>query len=240
MDNSKNTGRRGNPNIYDPGKLEDPFKNRLNKLIDESDNAKETKAGLKEALGVQSDETIRLYTNGQGFPSTQKLLKIARYFNCSLDYLIGLSDVRNPDASLQGACNYTGLSEESIEILRYLQERYDVNSFIEHSAFVDFIKELYNAVELFKSMHIGIKCYRKEISEDGGRWIILEEIKKGYSYIPDALRGTQWRFVQAANNYLEEVTNFSELMKNAEEVSRELAERDWEAFQNGNNDEEDK
>ena len=50
-------------------------------------------------------------------PNTESLLKICKAFSVSADWLLGLSDVRQPSADLRGVCEYTGLSEESVKML---------------------------------------------------------------------------------------------------------------------------
>ena len=43
--------------------------------------------------------------------------KIARYFEVSADYLLGLSEAESPDISVRAAVEYTGLTEEAVERL---------------------------------------------------------------------------------------------------------------------------
>lgn len=81
-------------------------------LIPTAEKAKE----LAEKLGV-SIQAVNQYKQGQGFPKTENLVNIARHFNVSLDYLVGLSDVSTPDASIQAIAEYTGLSQRAIELL---------------------------------------------------------------------------------------------------------------------------
>lgn len=49
-------------------------------------------AALGDILGV-SDEAIRLMEKGKRSPSFEVLCSIADYFNVSLDYLVGRSDI---------------------------------------------------------------------------------------------------------------------------------------------------
>jgi len=48
---------------------------------------------LGELLGI-SDRNIRFYESGEHRPDFDGLLKLADYFNVSLDYLVGRSDER--------------------------------------------------------------------------------------------------------------------------------------------------
>lgn len=65
------------------------FSERLKELmIDHSNLTAET---LSQQLGV-SDETVRLWKNGQRYISLSQLIKLADYLNCSIDYLAGRSN----------------------------------------------------------------------------------------------------------------------------------------------------
>ena len=43
-----------------------------------------------------SQELISRYELGTSFPQPQMLIKLANYFNCSVDYLLGIADVSMP------------------------------------------------------------------------------------------------------------------------------------------------
>ena len=40
-----------------------------------------------------TQETISSYETGRVFPSSDMLIKLANYFNCSVDYLLGITDI---------------------------------------------------------------------------------------------------------------------------------------------------
>ena len=70
------------------------FAGTLNDLIIENNLNART---LALALGMENS-TITRYLNGERLPSIDYLVKIANYFNCSTDYLLGLEDeIRNTD-----------------------------------------------------------------------------------------------------------------------------------------------
>lgn len=50
---------------------------------------------------------------------------LADFFGVSLDYLVGKTDIKVPDCNIQFICKYTGLSEDSIETLRFLNYSLD-------------------------------------------------------------------------------------------------------------------
>ena len=70
------------------------FAGTLNDLIIENNLNART---LALALGMENS-TITRYLNGDRLPSIDYLVKIANYFNCSTDYLLGQEDeIRNTD-----------------------------------------------------------------------------------------------------------------------------------------------
>jgi transcriptional regulator with XRE-family HTH domain len=55
---------------------------------------------------------------GKVSPSANDLVLIAEKFNTSTDYLLGLSDVKTNDKDLQFVCDYSGLDDLAIKVLR--------------------------------------------------------------------------------------------------------------------------
>ncbi len=52
---------------------------------------------LAKKLNLSSSASISQYEKGDRVPSDDIKLKMAEIFNCSLDYLLGKSDIRNPE-----------------------------------------------------------------------------------------------------------------------------------------------
>ena len=72
--------------------------NTINKLenlrkIRESKNITQLK--LATDLGV-TQELISRYELGSSFPQPNMLIKLSKYFNCSVDYLLGITDIPTP------------------------------------------------------------------------------------------------------------------------------------------------
>lgn len=72
------------------------------KVINSLDNLKKlretkniTQVKLSTDLGV-SQELISRYELGSSFPQPNMLIKISKYFNCSVDYLLGITDIPTP------------------------------------------------------------------------------------------------------------------------------------------------
>ena len=69
-----------------------------------------------------SDNIVSYFVKGTRVPNTEQIIKIAKYFNVSTDYLLGLTDVKTTDTDLKMIVDYTGLSEECIDELHKMQE----------------------------------------------------------------------------------------------------------------------
>lgn len=54
-----------------------------------------TQTKLGEVIGVEKS-TVSMYENGNSTPNDDIKKMLANFFNVSLDYLIGVSDIRNP------------------------------------------------------------------------------------------------------------------------------------------------
>lgn len=94
------------------------FNNRnLREAIDNSRMTREQIADI-----VQCDtSSITKYYNGDRYPKTDVIIKLAKLFNVSTDYLLGVTDVATTDKDLQYICDYTGLDEKTVKILNILK-----------------------------------------------------------------------------------------------------------------------
>ena len=74
---------------------DDKVINRLDNLRKLRESRNITQVKLSTDLEV-SQELISRYELGSSFPQPNMLIKLADYFNCSVDYLLGLTDERKP------------------------------------------------------------------------------------------------------------------------------------------------
>lgn len=75
-----------------------------------------------EALGV-TPQSLSLYEKGLRTINIDLLNEVARYFEVSADYLIGLSDVGSTDTDMKAVCDFVGLSEEAVKRLQQINLR---------------------------------------------------------------------------------------------------------------------
>lgn len=77
---------------------------------------------------VKGKSSIANYENGSNLPSDEVKLKMCEIFNCTLDYLMCKSDIRNPqkidinDMDIAFASGIKGLNKENQEIAKNIIE----------------------------------------------------------------------------------------------------------------------
>lgn len=69
-----------------------------------------------ELFGL-TQNTITNIENDKRVPTYEILIEIAKRFNISVDYLLGLSEAKTNDIELKAICDYTGLTEDIINTL---------------------------------------------------------------------------------------------------------------------------
>ena len=108
-----------------------PFAQRLRALMAGKDGNDATIQEVMENYGEASrlaksigvlDKNVGEYYMGYTFPETQTILKIAKHYGVSIDYLLGASEVRRKDLDLQMIGKHTGLWDSSIEALRLMSQ----------------------------------------------------------------------------------------------------------------------
>lgn len=90
------------------------FQTRFEDLMIESGK---TLRDIANDTGI-SRAALNNYANDKAEIGINNVVKLAKYFNVSADYLLGLSDAKTNDKDLQTVCDYTGLSVDNIEILQ--------------------------------------------------------------------------------------------------------------------------
>ena len=92
------------------------FAKRLRELI-KTKGIKQGDLANKDVLNV-SRQAIGQYCNGTALPPADKIVILARYFDVSADYLLGLTDAKTTkDTDLRAIVDYTGLSEKCIKAI---------------------------------------------------------------------------------------------------------------------------
>lgn len=90
------------------------FATRLRELMK---NAKATQQDVAAAVGT-TRQAISQYADGSVQPNIEKLYKIAKYFNVSADYLLGMAKVTTSNVDDKAINEILGLSEKAIDRLK--------------------------------------------------------------------------------------------------------------------------
>ena len=124
------------------------FPNMLRELLDRHPmtGARTTLKELAEAIGIRQ-QTVSLYKNGETQPTPETLVKIAEFFNVSVDYL--LTGISSQNKSIN---EELGLCEAAIDMLRKVKatETFDgttslhdtLNGLLSDRDFYDFLDDV--------------------------------------------------------------------------------------------------
>lgn len=97
------------------------FAERLSDLVAEAKESGIQIRELADKIGIGAG-SLSQYQNDFTTASIEALYKIARYFNVSADYLLGLTHVRTDDKDIREVCDYTGLDEDVVKKLHDRQK----------------------------------------------------------------------------------------------------------------------
>lgn len=75
--------------------------------------AGESQQELADSIGVKR-ETVKFWESGERKLKGADIVKLAKHYKVSTDYLLGLSDYETPKLDIRAMCEYTGLTESSL------------------------------------------------------------------------------------------------------------------------------
>ena len=112
--------------------------------------------GLQEKRGISNVElsiatdinkaSISQYRSGSREPDAEALVKIANYFNVSVDYLLGVNDIETANITEQEICEKMNLTQASFEVWqKWMLENKEMCELYETTNFDSFIKK-FNAL----------------------------------------------------------------------------------------------
>lgn len=90
----------------------DVFPVRLRQIMEETDT---TQQDLADYIG-KSRQAIGYYADGSSSPDWKALSSLAMYFGVSSDWLLGLSNTKSTNVTVQEICKQTGLCEDVMAI----------------------------------------------------------------------------------------------------------------------------
>ena len=104
-----------------------PISDTIKKLRTE-DN-KLTQVELAERLNCNRQK-IADWERGKSTPSADDIILLCEKFGVSADYILGLSDTPTNDKDLQFVCDYLGLTEKAVEMLRASHQKAKIEKLI--------------------------------------------------------------------------------------------------------------
>lgn len=129
--------------------MEDITKKKIGQQINNALAKKDIKQKeLAKILSV-SDNTISYFCSGTRVPNTEQLIKISKALDVSTDYLLGLTPNTTTDPDLKFICDYTGLSENTILMLK--ESVYNENAFSSLDTVSEYVYNLHKMVDLMFS-----------------------------------------------------------------------------------------
>lgn len=151
--------------------------------------------------------TVANYENGKRQPDYNTLIKLAKRYNVTTDYLLGVTDVTTTDKDLKFICDYTGLNEKSIITLSKFKEMANGNigiddvpeKFYKYTLCETFDEERTLREYIFTSKHMLMflngainNSYITDIAENACDWHLikdkLSEDLEEYRYIKACLK----------------------------------------------------
>lgn len=127
--------------------------NRLTELITACGKSIATiESELIDAGTPISYSTLYKYKS-DGISTPYGLSVLAKYFRTTTDYLLGLSDTVSPDITIQEIGKETGLTDNAIKQLQFINKNYKfkgdnpLNYLLGHMMIPHFITCIYNAIE---------------------------------------------------------------------------------------------
>ena len=104
-----------------------------------------------------SSAALSKYINGISEPGISMLLKAAKYFDVSLDYLLGISPCKSYDVDVQGMGHILGVTEEAISNM-LAEDVFDDEARAEFHDFQTSFLENKNYHEFLALLHRYVEC----------------------------------------------------------------------------------
>ena len=197
----------------------EPFPARLRSLM-ETNNVKQE--SLAAILGVRR-QTISLYMSGQSKADWTQIATIAKHFDVSSDWLLGLTDDPKKEPS---AIDVLGLTKGSADTIYAITSTLFPVKEYEKSGEIKYAHEPRDILNTFlsnpKLFHLMLDI-KKAVDEYASYLDISEELdgepEKYDAHIPDRKDYTKWLAVNGATKLVEEtIHNYYENTKDGIEV----------------------
>lgn len=126
-----------------------------------------TNTEFADFLGI-SRQTVGFYCNGDRIPDAQILRDIAKKCNVSSDWLLGLTDIQNPDINIAFALQSLGLSDSSAKNLLAIKKNSESKDVPENAKLLPSTLDKFltnsNVIILLLNIQRYIDVYKKMVS----------------------------------------------------------------------------
>lgn len=164
-----------------------------------------TQDDLAELL-EQKRQVVSYYENGTRMPNIEQIMTIAKEYNTTTDYLLGLTDVATTDKDIQFVCDYIGLNEKSIKFL------YTSHNLAQDSEFADFINLLLKEFDLKTIFNYMFEL--KELKHLSNIDIETASEDDGNTYTINEYRLSKYELSEAFSTFLHREKELDEYVKN--------------------------
>ena len=152
-----------------------------------------TQSKLSSDVGILN-QSISQYLDGSVTPPLEKLIRLADYFNVSIDYLLGRTEVASTSIKKKEICKTTGLTAKSVDILKKLQ--FDPKS---ETSMPNVLSVINTCIGAANSKEI--KAFSYVIGEK--RWRLIDGVKSRIEYDIN-LDGSYWTEIGNARTVVNE------------------------------------
>lgn len=186
-------------------------------------NGKQTQAEVYTATGVPASCIKELEDDEkQRNVGYEAIVKLARHYGVSVDWLLGISEIRTLDTEVREICEYIGLSEEAVEKLHSISNSFDVvgidgpglmSDFITAPSFEASLYSLYRLKSDVKNMKASLqRGWIENLNFEAQIRPLELEIEKAFGFHVSVL--------PPMHNALYEINTFTSIAENlAKEVS---------------------
>lgn len=126
---------------------------KISELLESQDKKQKD---LAKYLNI-SNNIVSYWCSGTRKPNIEQIIQIAKYFDVTTDYLLGVSHNKTTDSELAAVSKYVGLKDETVKALHNGRCHYAIR-------FLNFVLSPENS-ETFNDMCRAFNCYYEAIDD---------------------------------------------------------------------------
>ena len=198
---------------------------RFRELVDK-EKSRESIAKKMTEQGLNCNtSTITKHYNGDRTISTEYVIKYAKYFGVSTDYLLGLSDVASTDTNTKMINEYTGLSEKAIDVLHFYrscEKIYPTINALLETEMSSVLQELGYQLQHFPDEIIEEECKKKGV--DSKEVIKIIELGE-YECLQVVSKIEKYLNIKVEEDSMIEITKSGKLINITEDMKNKVVRR---------------